>query len=75
MPSYYSGAFDTTGPVCKRTANDIVGWGCSNFEGRTLEVNNVPVNCGDPLPPKFDGYYYFDVSAGSYPWAALYWWY
>lgn len=69
-----SGSFDTTGPVCKKTQDRIVGWGCSNFDGRSITVNGVAVTCGAQLPPQMGGYYYFDVSAGNYPWASLYWW-
>jgi subtilisin family serine protease len=71
-----SGNFNTTGPVCYRTSNNIVGWGCSNFAGRTLSVNGTAVTCGQtPLPPKLaDGFRYFSISGGSFPWASFYWW-
>jgi subtilisin family serine protease len=71
-----SGNFNTTNAVCFRTADDILGWGCSNFAGRTVAVNGTAVSCGAlPLPGKWsDGYRYFAVSAGSYPWASFYWW-
>ncbi len=69
-----SGPFGTTGPYCLRVAGDITGWGCSNFEGRTMKVNRTDVTCGQlPLPKKFEGAYYFDVSAGSFDYASLYW--
>jgi len=75
MTGNSSGNFNTTGSVCKRTSNNINGWGCSNFAGRTVKVNGVAMTCGNtPLPAKVNGYYYFDVSAGSYSWASLYWW-
>lgn len=76
MTSGQSGNFNTTDAVCLRTSATIAGWGCSNFDGRTVAVNNVAVSCGEmPLPAKWsDGYYYFSVSAGSYPWASLYYW-
>lgn len=74
MPDYFSGIFDTTGPVCKRTAQDISGWTCQSFAGRTIEVNNVPVTCGGTLPPKYNGYYYFDISAGAHSYASFNWW-
>jgi hypothetical protein len=71
-----SGNFNTTGPVCYRTSDNIAGWGCSNFDGRTVTVNGTPVNCGQtPLPAKLaDGYRYFSISGGSFPWASFYWW-
>ncbi|MGC4066994.1 MAG: S8 family serine peptidase [Polyangiaceae bacterium] len=71
-----SGNFNTTSAVCYRTADDILGWGCSNFSGRTITVNGTTVSCGAiPLPAKWsDGYRYFAISAGSYPWASFYWW-
>jgi len=71
-----SGNFNTTGAVCYRTSANVNGWGCSNFDGRTVKVNGVAKTCGQtPMPAKWsDGYYYFDVSAGAYSWAALYYW-
>jgi hypothetical protein len=67
-------AFDTTGTYCLRTADTLAGWGCSNWDGRTVAVNGTTLDCGDPLPAPFNGYYYFDVSAGTYAWACIYWW-
>jgi hypothetical protein len=67
--------FGTAEAVCVRTAATILGWGCTNFGGRTVQVNNVFATCGDPLPPRWtDGYYYFAVSAGEYSYACIYWW-
>jgi hypothetical protein len=76
MTSSQSGSFNTTDAVCFRIDATIAGWGCSNFDGRTVAVNNLTVHCGEmPLPAKWsDGYTYFSVSAGSYPWASLYYW-
>ena len=69
-----SGPFDTLGPICLRVSSDIAGWGCSNFEGRTLKVNGSTVTCAQiPLPEKLHGAYYFDVSAGEHEYASLYW--
>ena len=60
------GSFGTTGAYCFRTLDTITGWGCSNFTGRTLKVNNVTETCGAmPLPAKVNGYYYFDASGGA----------
>jgi hypothetical protein len=69
-----------TGASCYRTADEIQGWGASNFEGRTLKVNRVAVvlpttTGGTPpaLPPKLGSFYYFDISEGGVAWASLYW--
>jgi endo-1,4-beta-xylanase len=74
-----SGSFGTTGAICLRTAMLVQGWGCSSFEGRTVSVNGgaATSSCGAgpfPLPQADDGYTYFYVTAGSYPWATLYTW-
>jgi hypothetical protein len=76
MTSGHSGNFNTTGPICLRTSASIAGWGCSSFDDRTVMINNVAVDCGEvPLPARWeDGYYYFAVSAGRFPWATLYYW-
>jgi hypothetical protein len=67
-------SFASAGPVCLRVTLDIAGWGCSNFEGRTLKVNGTTVACAElPLPSKVDGAYYFDVSAGEHDYASLFW--
>lgn len=67
--------FDTPGAVCYRTAATIHGWGCYNFDGRTLKVNDVTVTCGAALPPAWsDGYTYFAATAGTYSWAGIYAW-
>lgn len=69
-----SGNFNTLGAYCFRTSDTINGWGCSNFDGRTLLVNDVPKSCGSmPMPMKYNGYY-FEASAGTYAWASIYWW-
>jgi hypothetical protein len=61
--------------MCFRTANNIAGWGCSNFDGRTLTVGGVARTCGQlPLTRSADGYFYFAVTAGQYPWASIYTW-
>ena len=70
-----TGNFNTTGAVCYRTTANINGWGCSNFDGRTLTVGGVARTCGAlPLTRSADGYYYFQITAGQYPWASLYSW-
>jgi lysophospholipase L1-like esterase len=68
-----SGNFNTAGAVCYRTNATVNGWGCYNFDGRTVTVGGVARTCGQtPLTRAADGYYYFAVSAGQYPWAGLY---
>ena len=71
-----SGNFNTTGAVCYRTSDNIVGWGCSNFDGRTVSINGTPMTCGQtPLPAKLaDGFRYFSISGGSFAWASFFWW-
>ncbi len=74
-----SGNFNTGGAVCLRTAATVYGWGCANFAGRTVSVNGGAATgtCGGgplPLAKSSDGYTYFAVTAGDYPWASLYYW-
>lgn len=70
-----TGNFNTTGAVCYRTNSTINGWGCSNFDGRTVTVGGQVRTCGQlPLTRSSDGYYYFAVTGGAYPWASLYSW-
>jgi uncharacterized repeat protein (TIGR02543 family) len=79
MASGQSGNFDTTGALCLRTSATVYGWGCSNFQGRTVSVNGgtAAATCGGgslPLAKWSDGYTYFSISAGTYSWASLYYW-
>jgi hypothetical protein len=74
-----SGNFGTTGAVCLRTSGTVNGWGCSSFDGRTVKVNAGAASstCGAgpfPLAKSSDGYTYFTITAGTYPWATLYTW-
>jgi mannan endo-1,4-beta-mannosidase len=70
-----TGNFNTTGAVCYRTNTNINGWGCFNFDGRTVTVGGVARTCGQlPLTRAADGYYYFAVTAGQFPWAGMYTW-
>jgi endoglucanase len=70
-----TGNFNTTGAACYRTNQTINGWGCSNFDGRTVTVGGQARTCGQlPLTRSSDGYYYFSVTAGTFPWASLYYW-
>ena len=66
---------NTTGPYCFRTAATVNGWQCSNVQGRSVLVNDQARAVGAmPLPAKYNGYTYFEVSAGSYAWAYCSWW-
>jgi hypothetical protein len=40
-----------------------------------VAVNGVAVTCGQvPLPAKLaDGFRYFAITAGTFPWASFYW--
>ncbi len=70
-----TGNFNTAGAVCYRTNATIGGWGCYNFDGRTVTVGGEARTCSQaPLTRSSDGYYYFSVSGGTYPWAGLYTW-
>jgi endoglucanase len=69
-----SGSFGTTSAYCFRTSMNIAGWGCSNFNGRSLLVNDVAVSCGATLPAKHNGYYYFEATNGAFDYASVYWW-
>jgi len=70
-----TGNFNTTGAACYRTNATINGWGCSNFDGRTVTVSGVARTCGQlPLTKAADGYYYFAVTAGTFAWASLFSW-
>jgi hypothetical protein len=70
-----TGNFNTTGAACYRTNATINGWGCYNFDGRTLTVGGVARTCGQmPLTRAADGYYYFSATAGQFPWAGIYVW-
>jgi aryl-phospho-beta-D-glucosidase BglC (GH1 family) len=70
-----SGNFNTAGAACFRTNATVNGWGCYNFDGRTVTVSGVARTCGQlPLTRAADGYYYFSVTAGQFPWAGLVTW-
>jgi len=71
-----SGNFNTTGPICLRTNLPVNGWGCSNFDGRTVSVNGRPPTStcggGTPITPSTDGFTYFIITAGALPYASLF---
>jgi hypothetical protein len=62
-----------TGDACYRTVDDISGWGCSNFDTRTVKINGVETECAAKLPPKMGSFYYFEIPAGEPDWASIYW--
>jgi cellulose 1,4-beta-cellobiosidase len=77
--TWNTGNFNTTGAVCYRTSQRVNGWGCSNFGGRTVRVNEgtATATCGAgpfPLAKAADGFTYFAVSPGQSPWASIYVW-
>jgi endoglucanase len=71
-----SGNFNTTGPICLRTSLQVNGWGCSNFDGRTVSVNGQPPTSacggGTPITRSADGFTYFIITAGALPYASLF---
>jgi hypothetical protein len=68
-------SINTMGPACVRVTEQVDGWGCSNDAGRTVSVNGTAVTCGQmPLPARMNGAYYFSFTAGTYSYAALYYW-
>ena len=70
-----TGNFNTTGAVCYRTNATVNGWGCFNVDGRTVTVGGVARTCGQmPLTRSSDGFYYFAVTAGQFPWAGIFTW-
>jgi hypothetical protein len=75
-----TGSFNTEDAFCFKTQDNIAGWGVSNFDGRTISVTvngtgTAVTTVGASLPSKgADDYYVFECSAGSFAWAAIYWW-
>lgn len=75
-----SGSFGTTGAYCFKTQDTIAGWGVSSFDGRSISVTvngtgTAVTTPGATLPSKGSSdFYHFDSTAGSYSWAAVYWW-
>jgi hypothetical protein len=70
-----TGNLGTTEAACFRTQGVIHDWGCYNMDGRTIWVGGTTVTCGQmPLTASSDGYTYFAVTAGKYPWAGIYTW-
>jgi hypothetical protein len=75
----YSASNLGTGATCHETTAELSGGNCGNFApGRTLRVNGQTVTCNwsnwPSLPPKRNGGYCFQASAGNYPWAGFTTW-
>lgn len=71
-PSFSSGSLGS-GATCHQTTSTLRGGTCGNFAaGRTFKVNGVTVSCSGGSwtpPPKVNGGYCFQASAGYYSWA------
>jgi hypothetical protein len=58
----------------------VNGWGVSNFQGRSISVTvngsgTAVTTPGASLPSKGSSdYYHFNSTAGTFPWASVYWW-
>lgn len=64
------------GAACGGSYLPVNGWGCSNFDGRTVSVNGRPPTStcggGTPITPSADGFTYFIITAGALPYASLF---
>ncbi len=70
--------FGVTTAFCFVTCDTILnGWGCSSFSvgDRTVKVNGTSIaKCGDALPPRKSGYYYyFEIGPGGNTWDQIWW--
>ena len=69
---------NTTAAFCLATCDDVQGWVCNNFAGRTMTINGVATACSEgvsqPGLTKKNGYNVFRVSAGTSTSANIYWW-
>ncbi len=71
--NYQSGNLGTAA-TCHQTTANLAGGNCGNFAaGRTLTVNGVTMTCNNgnwsSLPPKSNGGYCVQTTAGNHPWA------
>jgi hypothetical protein len=65
--AYQSGNLGTA-VSCRETTTTLAGMNCGNMSGRTLSVNGTVVNCAGTnlvAPPKVNGGYCFQASAGG----------
>jgi hypothetical protein len=71
-------SLSTVGQVCLYTCDTISGWNCSNFAGRSEEINGATVTCADgvnqPGVALKNGYVVFQISAGTRSFASISWW-
>lgn len=75
LRSQNSGPFQTTGEQWFVVSQNINGWQASEVAGRTIRVNGVVLAPGQmPPPATANGSYYFQFSAGSFPWASWSFW-
>ena len=63
-----------TAATCHQTVANIGGGNCGNFSGgRTFRINDTAMSCSGgnwpSLPPKRNGGYCFQATAGDFPWA------
>jgi hypothetical protein len=74
-PVTFSGSYGAsnlgTGATCHETTSNLAGGLCGGFaSSRTFSVNGTPVSCsGIAYPPKRNGGYCLQASAGNEPWA------
>jgi hypothetical protein len=63
------------GPVLLQDVRHHQRWNWSSFDGRSVLVNDVAETCwAMPLPARFNGDDYFEVTAGSFDYAHINWW-
>jgi hypothetical protein len=70
--SFQSGNLGTAA-TCHQTIANLTGANCGNFAAsRVFRINDVVTTCNGgnvPLPPKRNGGYCFQSTAGDFPWA------
>ena len=70
--NFHSGNLGTA-TTCHQTVANLTGANCGNFAaGRVFRINDVVTTCNGgnvPLPPKRNGGYCFQSTAGDFPWA------
>jgi len=71
-PHHQSGNLGT-GVTCHQTTANLASGNCGNFAaGRTFKINGATMSCTGmnlTLPPKRNGGYCLQASAGNWPWA------
>jgi len=65
------------GAACFETLSTVNGGGCSNCSGRTMTLNGTPEpttggNWPGPIPPRVNGGYCVQISAGDVAFATFY---